>query len=92
MTDDDDAELAEIRQQVWDLVGLSPGQQPEFGIVVVTYIDHDGVQRFSWRIADETDGAEVEPVVELLHQVIHSIAENAESVPFDPLPFDPFEG
>lgn len=78
-----DAELAEIRKQVWDMVGLSPGQQPEFGIVAVTYIDRDGVQRFSWRITDETNGAEVEPVVELLFQVIHSVAESAESVPFD---------
>jgi hypothetical protein len=50
------------------------------------------VQRFSWRIADETDGAEVEPVVELLYQVIHSVTEHAVLIPFDPLPFDPFEG
>ncbi len=89
---DTDAELAAIREQFWDLVGLAPGQQAEFGIIAVTYIDHNGEQRFSWRIADETDGAEVAPVVELLHQVIHSVTENAEPVPFDPLPFDPFEG
>ena len=81
---ENDTELAEVRQQIWDLVGLSPGQHPEFGIVVVTYIDHDGVQRFSWRIADETNGAEVEPVVELLHQVIHAVTEHAEILPFDP--------
>ena len=71
-------------EQMYELAGLKPGQTPEFAIVAATYIDLDGKQRFSWRIADELGGAEVESVIDLLNQVAYSISEHSTAVPLDP--------
>lgn len=83
MSESDDG----FEDRLWDLVEIGPGQQPEFGIVAVSYIDLDGHQRFSWRIASATEGVDLEPVLELLNQLSHSVQAHTEV-----LPLDPFEG
>ena len=81
---DPDTENAWLGEELWKLVEMAPGQQPEFGIVAVAYIDREGEQRFSWRVASVTEGVDVEPVVQLLTRLIESVEANIESTPLDP--------
>ena len=83
MTDIDN-DFVETGNRLWDLVDLDPDQYPEFGIVVVAYVDHDGRQRFSWRVGSVTDRVDTEPAINLLNQLISSIKDHTEAVPLDP--------
>ncbi len=88
MTERDETDEQQ-RKQFWELAGLTERQIPEFGLLVVTYLDVDGERRFNWRIADGTDGMELDAMIEVLRNLAQSLAESAVDRTDDFPDFDP---
>ncbi len=82
MTERDETD-EQKREQFWELAGLTERQIPEFGLLVVTYLDVDGERRFNWRIADAAAGIELDAMIEVLQNLARSLTDSTQEIEFD---------